>query len=309
MEHIITGLLFAGLLFGCSSGCSLPNYLIGDWESSDVGTLTFNDTAFGPYTVGSFGDYYFECYSQLEQNTLSGPRKPKYILTADQYFYLCLDLRYQSNNKYIYYLHTSQENAASNQRVKIVQASTTPSGICDDIRPEHTYFMLLKVGTESSEKVVCPSWFLTSFNYTATGSTCPSTSGTTCNDNAIVSYNTTLCNLPLLLSQEGSLGCMYHKSIGSTNYLTLYNYDTVPIYKFVCMVSNTTGSIIQATREPNVCGDSQTPVGSIQLELEILNTCPIVTTTLAPVKNSAHRVPSAISLLACLACLAMTRRY
>lgn len=48
-----------------SGGCSLPGYLTGDWESSDVGPLTFNQTAFGPYTVGAFGDYYFECYSKV----------------------------------------------------------------------------------------------------------------------------------------------------------------------------------------------------------------------------------------------------
>ncbi|KAK3100776.1 hypothetical protein FSP39_025177 [Pinctada imbricata] len=275
-EFLIFGLSvrFEGHL-GCfsSSSCTFP--ITGTWVTSDKGTLTFTSTTIPSFPTNYFGPLSFTCDTQSGNKYMAISSSFSHFGT-DFEAYICLELTQISTNKYTFYMGSDFNATVGNERIKSAAtgAARSFSEVCDrTVYEDGTYSVMIKDGTISSERIDCPSYLQSTWQYSyddgsgsnacAAGSECD-----VCSDSQTLQFNYTICSQPIM-----------------------YSYETNN-FRFTCLVITASSDRVYVSQYPQNCQAGQTPTnvsspGAALVFTQIASgTTTIATTTTTTTENT-----------------------
>ncbi|XP_055958873.1 uncharacterized protein LOC126830165 [Patella vulgata] len=257
-----------------SASCTFPPGLEGTFDSTREGTLEFNTTTYGKFTISTqsqtFPELEFECH--IHSGTQYVSKSAAFtIFSSDFYAYMCLDINQVSSNLYYYYYGTQPLPQANNARVKIYPISTvvdSVNNVCDETTPyTQPYSILLKNDSIVTEDMqTLPADLLGYFNYVlddGSANSCENqtTYLDTCTNTSTLMFDYNICNRTTMYSDSGVLYCLYYdQPTPGTYYVTLYNNDTTVdntnTFRYTCVIFEKGSDISYATQYPLECLNS-----------------------------------------------------
>ncbi|XP_069128925.1 uncharacterized protein [Argopecten irradians] len=278
--------------------CTFPSAFQNTWVTNTRGTWTVNSSSISnfPAQVQVSGQELFTMDCEVMHSgfyVLKSQESRTLFGGSDYNVVACLYLQEQSPYSFLYSLLTAEFSVTSTVTERVTVLAVTASSlnaslICSDTAydtaGERVHVALLN-GSESLGKTDCPSLLQGHFTYV--GTTCNSTSVDVCTDTGQISYNTTACTQNTIYSQNGTLDCVYHNTIGSYTYVTVYNEDTSVdnsnYYAFSCLVVSEAGVYTYASVKPTECEANQvptsTPTGGYTTVFEETAACTTSTTS------------------------------
>ncbi|ESO90641.1 hypothetical protein LOTGIDRAFT_233655 [Lottia gigantea] len=254
--------------------CTFPTDLFGTFDSTKEGSLDFNSTTYGQFSIATqsqtFTDLDFTCHINSGTKYVSKSQEFS-IFSSAFYAYMCLDITSVSRNLYYYYYATQTLPQANDARVKIFPISTVVGSItdvCDEPTPyQQPYSILLKNDTIITEEMIpCPAdlqgYFSYSMNDGANGFCENQTTALdTCTNTSILNFDYNSCNDSILYSATGKLYCLFYQQPSTGVYqITLYNgdntTDNINTHRFSCMMFEKGVNESYATQYPTECQNS-----------------------------------------------------